>query len=204
MTGKAERAKDRQKTLKATSKAGAKADSAQSYFNDGYGKVVAAMWMGDLDMFKDGVAALEFAGSSVFNVMFVDKADFSTLNVGEFALRYRNAPVLTELVNAAIARVRQEPQDIWPLKLLLDALSSSIQASEIEYGESAEVWYFSFLVKCILELGIRVEGPARIGYPGKIWDHVCAERAAQEEKAALELAIATLNRKGASRGGSRL
>ena len=204
MAKKEKRAIDRQKTLNATSKAGPKADSTQSVFKHGYGKVVAAMWMGDLDMFKDGVAALEFAGSSVFNVMFVDKADFSTLNVGEFALRYRNAPVLTELVNAAIARVRQEPQDIWPLKLLLDALSSSIQASEIEYGESAEVWYFSFLVKCILELGIRVEGPARIDYPGKIWDHVCAERAAQEEKAALELAITTLNRKGASRGGSRL
>lgn len=204
MTGKAERAKNRQKTLKATSKAGAKADSARSFFNDGYDKVVAATRMGDLDMFKNGVAALELAGSSVFEVMFVDKVDFSTLNVGELALRYRNAPVLTELVNAAIARVRQKPQDIRPLKLLLDTLSYSIQASKIEYGESAEVWYFSFLVKCILELGIRVEGPARIGYPGKIWDHVCAERTAQEEKSALELVVAAPSRQGASRGSSRL
>lgn len=204
MAKKAKRAIDRQKTLNATSKAGPKADSTQSVFKHGYDKVVAATRMGNLDMFKDGVAALELAGISVFTVRFVDEDDLSIVSAAELALRRRCASVFTELVNTAIAKVRQKPQDIWPLKILLDALSSRIQAFKIEYGKDVEAWYYSNLVNCILELGIRVEGPARVGYPGKIWDHVCAERAAQEEKAALELAIATLSRKGASRGGSRL
>lgn len=204
MAGKAKRAKGRQKTLKAAGKTARQAYSIQSVFNDECGKVAVATRTGNFEMFKKGLAALELAGSSVFTLLFVDEDDRSIVNLGELALRCRNADVFTELVNAAIAKVRKDPQNMRPLKMLLDVLSSRIQAFEIVDGAHAEAWYFSHLVKCILELGIRVEGPARVGYPGEIWDRVCAERAAEEEKIALELAIAAPSRNGASRGSARL
>lgn len=204
MAKKAKRAINRQKTLNVASKTGAQANSTLSFFNDGYDKVVAGTRKGNLDLFKAGAAALELAGCSVFSVRFVDENDFSFVSAADLALRCRNAPVFTELVNTALTIVRQRPQDTSPLKILFDALSSRIQALEIGYGTGVEAWYYSKLVDCILELGIRVEGPARVGYPGKIWDRVCAERAAREEKIALELAIAAPSRNGASRGSARL